>query len=893
MFAPEEYALHNAHAVAHVARTTESEEMLRRVFQILIALGALAATDAAAATLTVCASGCQYSSPQAAIDAAQPGDTITLRANETFSSASSFVLKAKSCAANNDTCYITITSDAAAANLPPAGQRITPAYSQYLPKLRVTTNNVQTIRTALPPAVASYYKLQFLEIIEDRGWNDAVRLGTTDSAQNSTALIPHHFVIDRCIVRGHPQKGAKNGISMQANHVTVQDSYIFDIKMKRGTQSNGLSSANGAGPFTIVNNYIEASGLNVIFGGADPWVPNLVPSNITFRFNHVAKNVAWMGPIAPAPTGVQATAATGGGTLAAGTYYYKVSARVECDSGGVSDPPYTDVCTSPASQEASATLSATGRITVSWNAVPNAVKYRVYGRAAGAQNAFWSIDAPTTQYVDNGTAGTAGTPPAFGDYWGSKNLFEIKSAQDVQVDSNIFENNWSGTYDQNGYAVLLRSEDQSGGTACTWCVAQRIVFEKNIVRHSTAALSLIEVDGANAIPMNDVTIRNNLFDDINRTTWHVANACPAGSCAGASNYYVSISGGDQMTIDHNTFIGPGHPNYVGFNNPTADGFVFNNNMGPRGSFGVKGAGTTEGVTTLSTFAPGYSFLANVVAGASGGTYPAGTHRPTHAAWQGDFVNYNSGSGGNYRLNGGSAYNNAGTDSKDLGADIDLVESATANVISGGCGGCEFTHLTDDFNDNTLANTWSTTVFGFNDPNTPVNETNMQLEIGPLPLTAGAHWRGIQSANAYNFSDSYAHMKLVQAPPAAETLVFAIFGVHQAQNNYYRWVVNGGTLTCQRRLGTDVPRETLCTLNLAGLGHEWLRIRHEGGLVKFQTADDTGGVPAESAWETQYSETWNTAAVPLTNIRFDIKAGADSPPSSSVLVVWDDFRSARP
>ena len=44
----------------------------------------MCAADAKAATRTVCSSGCQYSGVQAAIDAAVPGDTILLRAGQTF-----------------------------------------------------------------------------------------------------------------------------------------------------------------------------------------------------------------------------------------------------------------------------------------------------------------------------------------------------------------------------------------------------------------------------------------------------------------------------------------------------------------------------------------------------------------------------------------------------------------------------------------------------------------------------------------------------------------------------------------------------------------------------------------------------------------------------------------
>jgi hypothetical protein len=59
----------------------------------------------------VCASGCDYSDVQSAINAAQPGDTILLRAGETF--VGHYWLKRKS-----GTGVITIRSDAPDSELP-------------------------------------------------------------------------------------------------------------------------------------------------------------------------------------------------------------------------------------------------------------------------------------------------------------------------------------------------------------------------------------------------------------------------------------------------------------------------------------------------------------------------------------------------------------------------------------------------------------------------------------------------------------------------------------------------------------------------------------------------------------------------------------------------------
>jgi hypothetical protein len=43
------------------------------------------------------------------------------------------------------------------------------------------------------------------------------------------------------------------------------------------------------------------------------------------------------------------------------------------------------------------------------------------------------------------------------------------------------------------------------------------------------------------------------------------------------------------------------------------------------------------------------------------------------------MNYADGNGGDYRLANSSPYKNAGTDGKDLGADIEALEAAIAGV----------------------------------------------------------------------------------------------------------------------------------------------------------------------------------------------------------------------
>jgi len=233
---------------------------------------------ASAATLTVNAGG----DLQAAIDAAKPGDTILLQAGATF--AGSFKLPAK-----GGTAYITIRSSTPDSQLPPPGTRITPTQAPLLAKIKTTTGTA--IRTA---AGANYWRLQFLEIAPGNATASVtlIEFGIADAGQSTLSSVPHHLILDRSYVHGDPSFGARRGIALNSGDAQVIDSWISDIKLV-ATDTQAIAGWNGPGPYLIQNNYIEAGSENIMFGGVDPHIPNMVPSNITIRRNHIAKPLKW------------------------------------------------------------------------------------------------------------------------------------------------------------------------------------------------------------------------------------------------------------------------------------------------------------------------------------------------------------------------------------------------------------------------------------------------------------------------------------------------------------------------------------------------------------------------------------------------------------------------
>ncbi|HJR61193.1 MAG TPA: right-handed parallel beta-helix repeat-containing protein [Vicinamibacterales bacterium] len=253
-----------------------------RAFQLAapcLILIALADTGDAQQTLQVR----QGDSLQQALDRARPGDTILLSPGATY--VGNFVLP------KTPGSQVITVRTADADGQPRPGVRITPAHAPALAKLR-SPDRQPALRTA--PG-ARNWRLQLLEFQATRdGAGDIITLGDGSSAQRERSQVPEQLVIDQCYIHGDPVDGQKRGIALNSGATSITNSYISDIKTK-GFDSQAIAGWNGPGPYTIENNYLEAAGENIMFGGADPAIRDLVTEDIVVRRNHLAKPVAWRG----------------------------------------------------------------------------------------------------------------------------------------------------------------------------------------------------------------------------------------------------------------------------------------------------------------------------------------------------------------------------------------------------------------------------------------------------------------------------------------------------------------------------------------------------------------------------------------------------------------------
>lgn len=214
------------------------------------------------ATLTVGPAGRDYTTIQAAVNAASYGDIIQCDANVTFVE-QDFLLPNKGAGSS----YITITTNASAGSLPPAGHRTGPAYETFMPRIKSAGFGVSTVNLA---DGAHHYKFQHVHFPHvPSGYNSMFAMGTGE--QKLKANHPHHVIIDQCYFEGDAIDGQRCGVNWNAGEGEITNSY-FEKCTAMGQDAQCIAGNNGTGPLLIDNNYLSGGAENVIFGGSDPWM---------------------------------------------------------------------------------------------------------------------------------------------------------------------------------------------------------------------------------------------------------------------------------------------------------------------------------------------------------------------------------------------------------------------------------------------------------------------------------------------------------------------------------------------------------------------------------------------------------------------------------------------
>jgi len=436
---------------------------------------------------------------------------------------------------------------------------------------------MSTLVVRAVPHIGDHYRFIGLEWVSEPGVHVGAMV-TTEGAD--------HAIFDRDWF--HPSEGAEivKGIGMYrgTRFIAVINSYLNGFYC-RATCTDATAVGGGFGELPmstlkIYNNFIEASGENILFGGAGS---EFNPTDIEIRRNHLFKPMIWK----------------------------------------EGEPGYAPVA--------------------------------------------------------------SGKPPIV------KNLFELKSGIRVLFEANLLENSWGG-FSQTGFSILLTPKNQSG--RCPKCAVTDVTLRYNRIR---------KVAGGIAVA-NGFTSNGEAPADGGRYSIHdlIVDLVHDGDWKGRGEFgFVNSNGAmlHDVAFDHVTAFVAGPLFYVGNRSKEKiPNFSVTNSLfmtgGTRADFASTGGGAANcaeqaqragAEAVLAACFINYKFEKNLIIGEKGG-WPPGTVVVSSAKAAGvrdlqDGVSKDprlchTNTPGCSKASPGAS---AATDGRDIGADVDAVEAATAGI----------------------------------------------------------------------------------------------------------------------------------------------------------------------------------------------------------------------
>ena len=522
------------------------------------------------------------------LDRAKCGDTLLLPAG------ASFLVKELPKKGCDDQHYITIRTGTPDSKLPPEGTRISPAWAGVAnlpgrpPYAQPAGGPAKLMATILVKAVATttigdHYRFIGIEWTTAPGAK-ATRMVTTDGA--------NHVIFDRNWF--HPADGVEvsKGVLMNGDthFIAVLNSYFsgFNCVARSGacTDASAVAGGHGHGSETITtlkiyNNYLEASGQSILFGGASS---DINPVDIEIRRNHLFKPMIWK----------------------------------------EGEPGYT--------------------------------------------------------------------PAPSGDPYIVKNNLELKSGRRVLIEGNLLENSWGG-FTQKGFSVLFTPKNQNDN--CPKCVVLDVTLRYNRIRNVAAGLQIatgLSKKGGASADGGRISIHDLIVDSVHNTGW-VGN----GPFANIGTHDPLLH---DIAFDHVTAFATGPIFAITTRGEKIINFSVTNSIftsgGDRPQLAAAGGGKincasrTQRVgahAVLDACFTNYRFEKNLVVAERGrGGWPPGTIVVSSLEAAG-LRELENGISKNPRLcraqeagcRKPSPGVGAGTDGKDIGADVDAVDAAVSGV----------------------------------------------------------------------------------------------------------------------------------------------------------------------------------------------------------------------
>ena len=187
--------------------------------------------------------------------------------------------------------WITVRTDLPTSEMPAPGERATAAHAARFAKIVSHGRNDPAVLARNGSGGWRFIGVEFAASSDSRDLNSLVALGWGDAT--SLAETPSDFVFDRVVMRAHSLVSMYRCVLLNSGRTAIINS-TFECH-GNFADAMAIGGIAGPGPYRIENNSIAGSGHGIIFGGADPRIQNLSPSDIVVRNNRVWKPNAWKG----------------------------------------------------------------------------------------------------------------------------------------------------------------------------------------------------------------------------------------------------------------------------------------------------------------------------------------------------------------------------------------------------------------------------------------------------------------------------------------------------------------------------------------------------------------------------------------------------------------------
>lgn len=683
----------------------------------------IANTPALGSVVTVAAGSC--SAIQTAVNNASCGQTVqvpALNGSVQNTQTCNITLPAHSCDAGH---WIWLATDQLSnSNFPPEHTRVTPCaisqtsvtgYPSYpcttattmMPQIQCANSANQACITAA--AGANYYRIVGFDIVQPNTFSNDGN-GLVDLTNGAD-----HMVIDRSILHGQPvnctgsgatyscsSSDLKNGVQLQnSTNVAVINSWLYDIACPEGTCTDAHAFGGGNGTsashtYKIYNNLISAAGEGFIQGGGGSiGATNIAtPTDFEIRNNHFFKPTSY--------------------ALCTG-----------CNGEHVEFKNHFEIKNSQ-------------RLLIEGNEFENdwmgwQTDQAGYPLVIGARNQSNSMFLTGSS---DGAGNLTATSGSFGTGPGSPVSSLCATAGHCKV--TVGNSNATAQTQTDSTHISVSPAPAAGtGISITQCtaglnsnaIAADITIRFNEFRNSTNGPEFATVRsdcGDTSLGLTRFTLHDNLIQGINSDLNNASGANALARCTYVLNAQPATI--TDYLIEHNTctmgrsgnFGNSGFDVTQDLTDSTIDGSngayianrVVQNNIGPAGgiftySSGLYPGGALAGLKQQSCTPPvtgtscTWTYTRNVL-GVGQWTnqinntpFPStnftcnaalATCFPSGSAFTNLFVNYNGPSGqpgylGDYHLATGNPYAGAGTDGKDIGADIPTLLTKVSGVRS--------------------------------------------------------------------------------------------------------------------------------------------------------------------------------------------------------------------